>query len=101
MRGDSGFDVLREVRIDGRSRLGWHQSDALGDGPPRWSDRADHGKRLCVAFDHDFGTGLHTLQNVGMSRTASASLMCKGSMAAIIAGPPTPAASPRPDGLSI
>ncbi|MFN7934820.1 MAG: hypothetical protein U0R19_15940 [Bryobacteraceae bacterium] len=32
--GDSGFDILSEVGIDGCSGSGWHQGNALGDSPP-------------------------------------------------------------------
>ncbi len=65
MRSDSGFNILGEVRIDGRRGFGRHQSDTRRDRPPGWSGRTNHRKWLCVAFYHDFGSGLHTLQNGG------------------------------------
>jgi hypothetical protein len=64
MGGNSRFDILRGVRIDGRRGVGRHQSDALGNGPSRWGRRANHSKRLRVAFNHAFGA-LYTLQDSG------------------------------------
>lgn len=63
MCSNGGFNIFRKVRVDSCSGLGRHQRNALGDGPPRWSSRTDHGNRPCIALDNDFHTGLDLLQN--------------------------------------
>lgn len=63
MRGDSRFDILREVGIDSRRGVGWQQRDALGDLAAhgfRWPDDSD---RLRVAFDNDLRSALDPLQD--------------------------------------
>src|SRR5437588_453534 len=67
---DDLLHVGGEVRIEHRRAagfllVGFRQRDALGDRAACWSGRADHGERLRVALDDDFGAGLNTFQDGG------------------------------------
>jgi hypothetical protein len=63
MGGDSRFDILLEIGIDGRRGVGGQQGDALGDFAAHRFRRPDDSYRLRIALDNNLGAGLDPLQD--------------------------------------